>query len=63
MENNAFDFTEDCMEDLKKIIHTPLYYTEIGEDGSRTLNLTEFGSTIYDLLYFNFKKHTENASS
>jgi hypothetical protein len=63
MESKTFEFTEDCMNDLKKIIHAPLYYTEVGEDGSRTLALTDFGSNIYDILYNNFKKHTENASS
>ena len=63
MESKPFEFVEDCMKDLKTVIHAPLYYTEVGEDGSRTLELTDFGSNIYDILYSNFKKHTENASS
>ena len=63
MDYKAFEFTEECMNDLKEVIHAPLYYTEVQEDGSRTLELSDFGSRIYDILYLNFKKHTENASS
>lgn len=62
MESNTFEFVEDCMRDLKQIIHAPLYYTEVGEDGSRTLELTDFGEKIYDILYSNFKDHTEHVS-
>ena len=63
MDYKAFEFTEECMKDLKEVIHAPLYYTEVADDGSRSLQLTDFGSNIYDILYLNFKKHTENANS
>lgn len=56
----ATDFAEECMNDLKKVIHSPLTYTEVGEDGSRTLSYSYFGQKIFDILYDNFKKHLEN---
>lgn len=63
MENNtikACEFTESCMQELKNIIHSPLYYTEVGEDGSRTLALSTFGESIYEILFNNYIKTLEN---
>lgn len=62
MENKtlkACEFTESCMQELKNIIHSPLYYTEVGEDGSRTLLLSDFGEQIYDSIYKNYLKTLE----
>jgi len=59
----ASNFTEECMDELKKVIHAPLEYTEVAEDGSRTLNYTDFGQKIFDIIYDRFKNHLENANS
>lgn len=63
MKNNvetACNITEEIYEKLKKIIHSPMTYTELEEDGSRTLANTEFGQSIYDSIYDSVKNYLDN---
>lgn len=56
----ACDITEEIFEKLKKIIHSPMTYTEVQEDGSRIVSNTEFGQCIYDSIYDSIKNHLDN---
>lgn len=51
----ACEFAEECVEEFKKIIHAPLFYTEIEEDGSRTTSYTTFGQKLFDIVYDKYK--------
>lgn len=53
------EFAENCLQELKKVIHAPIEYTEIEEDGSRTVNYSDFGQKIFDILYDNYLNSTK----
>ena len=56
----ACNITEEIFQKLQKIIHSPMKYTELEEDGSRTLANTEFGQSIYDSIYDSIKNYLDN---
>lgn len=57
MEYRAELIAENCIEDFKKVISFPLYYTEYNEDGSISISKTEFAEKLYDIIVKNCERY------
>lgn len=57
MEDKSEEIAESCIEDFRKVVASPLYYTEYNEDGSISISKTEFAEKLYDIIVKNCEKH------
>lgn len=61
MEDKSEEIAESCIEDFRKVVASPLYYTEYNEDGSISYSKTNLGEQLYDIIVKNCEKHLKNA--